>query len=189
MSVLRAEHLFKNYDHRQVVNELTALMGGAASRLNMSTKPPTIIMMAGLQGAGKTTSFYLMLGLVMTDKGHIYLDQTEITKYPIHRRARLGLGYLPQEPSIFEKMTVAENIMAILEFTSLNRQQRQLRLEELLNEFKISSLRHSLGITLSGGERRDSLDAADEAGHAPGRKGSDLLPAGAVLVYDCIFRH
>ena len=143
MSVLRAEHLFKNYDHRQVVNDVS-----------LTLTNQEIVGILGPNGAGKTTSFYLMLGLVMTDKGHIYLDQTEITKYPIHRRARLGLGYLPQEPSIFEKMTVAENIMAILEFTSLNRQQRQLRLEELLNEFKISSLRHSLGITLSGGERR-----------------------------------
>jgi lipopolysaccharide export system ATP-binding protein len=108
----------------------------------------------GPNGAGKTTSFYMIVGLIPTDRGRISLDGANISKMPIHSRAKLGLSYLPQEPSIFRKMTVAENILAILELQELTREKMNVRLEELLQELGIGHIRNSPAISLSGGERR-----------------------------------
>jgi lipopolysaccharide export system ATP-binding protein len=108
----------------------------------------------GPNGAGKTTSFYMIVGLIPTDRGRISLDGANISKMPIHSRAKLGLSYLPQEPSIFRKMTVAENILAILELQELTREKMNVRLEGLLQELGIGHIRNSPAISLSGGERR-----------------------------------
>jgi lipopolysaccharide export system ATP-binding protein len=114
-----------------------------------------VVGLLGPNGAGKTTSFYMILGLVPNDGGQVWFDNQNITLMPMHERARLGLGYLPQEPSVFRKLTVAENVMAILELRSeLSASRRKEILEELLHEFHISHLRDVLGISLSGGERR-----------------------------------
>ncbi|SSS06302.1 ABC transporter ATP-binding protein [Acinetobacter baumannii] len=111
--------------------------------------------MLGPNGAGKTTSFYMVVGLVRMDKGEIHLDDLDMSDLAMHERARKGIGYLPQEASIFRKLTIAENIMSILETRKdLNKQQRQQRLHELLNDFKISHIKDSLGMSVSGGERR-----------------------------------
>jgi lipopolysaccharide export system ATP-binding protein len=108
----------------------------------------------GPNGAGKTTSFYMIVGLIQSDRGRISLDGTNLSKMPIHSRAKLGLSYLPQEPSIFRKMTVAENILAILELQELTREKMNARLESLLQELGISHIRNNAAISLSGGERR-----------------------------------
>ena len=114
-----------------------------------------IVGLLGPNGAGKTTSFYMVVGLVRMDKGEIHLDNLDLSDLAMHERARKGIGYLPQEASIFRKLTIAQNIMAILETRQdLNKQQRQQRLTELLNDFKISHIKDSLGMSVSGGERR-----------------------------------
>ena len=114
-----------------------------------------IVGLLGPNGAGKTTSFYMVVGLVRMDKGEIHLDDLDMSDLAMHERARKGIGYLPQEASIFRKLTIAENIMSILETRKdLNKQQRQQRLHELLNDFKISHIKDSLGMSVSGGERR-----------------------------------
>ena len=114
-----------------------------------------IVGLLGPNGAGKTTSFYMVVGLVRMDKGEIHLDDLDMSDLAMHERARKGIGYLPQEASIFRKLTIAENIMSILETRKdLNKQQRQQRLTELLNDFKISHIKDSLGMSVSGGERR-----------------------------------
>jgi len=114
-----------------------------------------IVGLLGPNGAGKTTSFYMVVGLVRMDKGEIYLDDQDLSHFAMHERARKGIGYLPQEASIFRKLTIAENIMAILETRKeLNKAQREQRLKELLDDFKISHIKDSLGMSVSGGERR-----------------------------------
>lgn len=114
-----------------------------------------IVGLLGPNGAGKTTSFYMVVGLVRMDKGEIHLDNLDLSDLAMHERARKGIGYLPQEASIFRKLTISENIMAILETRKdLNKQQRQQRLTELLNDFKINHIKDSLGMSVSGGERR-----------------------------------
>ena len=114
-----------------------------------------LVALIGPNGAGKTTSFYMVVGLVRMDKGEIHLDDLDLSDLAMHERARKGIGYLPQEASIFRKLTIAENIMAILETRKdLNKQQRQQRLTELLNDFKINHIKDSLGMSVSGGERR-----------------------------------
>jgi len=114
-----------------------------------------IVGLLGPNGAGKTTCFYIIVGLIPADGGRLTLDGRDITRLPMHRRARLGLGYLPQEASVFRKLTVAENLLAVLELRrDLSRAQRQARMEALLDEFQVGHLRDSLGISLSGGERR-----------------------------------
>lgn len=114
-----------------------------------------IVGLLGPNGAGKTTSFYMVVGLVRMDKGEIHLDNEDLSHLAMHERARKGIGYLPQEASIFRKLTIAENIMAILETRKdLNKQQRQQRLNELLADFKIGHIKDSLGMSVSGGERR-----------------------------------
>ncbi|MHB8424419.1 MAG: LPS export ABC transporter ATP-binding protein [Gammaproteobacteria bacterium] len=142
--MLRAENLLKRYRRREVVHNIS-----------MELACGEVVGLLGPNGAGKTTSFYMIVGLLPADGGRIFLNGTEVTDLPVHARARLGLGYLPQEASIFRKLTAAENILAILETrVGLTRAQRQKRLEELLEELHISHIRDSLGLSLSGGERR-----------------------------------
>ncbi len=144
MSTLRAENLLKRYRRREVVR-----------KVSLDVSRGEVVGLLGPNGAGKTTSFYMIVGLVPADGGHIYLNGTDITDLPVHARARLGLGYLPQEASVFRKLSVADNILAILEARpGLTRAQRHNRLEELLEELHVAHLRDSLGLSLSGGERR-----------------------------------
>ena len=144
MSELRAEHLAKQYKSRPVIKDLS-----------LSIHSGEVVGILGPNGAGKTTAFYMLVGLVGCDAGHIYIDQQEITKQPIHARAKLGLGYLPQEASVFRKLSVSDNILGVLELRSeLNSAQRKTQLEQLLEELHIGHLRNSLGQSLSGGERR-----------------------------------
>ncbi len=144
MSVLAVKHLAKRYRSRAVVNDVS-----------LDVNSGEIVGLLGPNGAGKTTCFYMIVGLITCDEGAIILDGHDIKDYPMHARARMGVGYLPQEPSVFRKLTVAENIMAILEAVpGLNRDQRHTRLEELLQELHITHIRDSLGMSLSGGERR-----------------------------------
>ena len=138
------KHLAKNYSKRWVVKDVSFTMQSGQ-----------IVGLLGPNGAGKTTSFYMVVGLVRMDKGEIHLDDLDLSDLAMHERARKGIGYLPQEASIFRKLTIAENIMAILETRKgLNKQQRQQRLTELLNDFKINHIKDSLGMSVSGGERR-----------------------------------
>ncbi len=144
MSVLRADHLQKSYRSRRVVNDVS-----------VSVDSGEVVGLLGPNGAGKTTCFYMIVGLISCDHGAIVLDGKDITRFPMHARARAGIGYLPQEPSVFRKLTVAENIMAILETRhDLNRAQRHDLLDDLLHELHIGHLRDNAGISLSGGERR-----------------------------------
>ena len=144
MAVLEARNLAKSYGKRPVVKDVS-----------LSVKQGEIVGLLGPNGAGKTTCFYKIIGLVSQDGGVVTVDAQDITALPMHGRARRGLGYLPQEPSIFRKLSVEDNILAILETRSeLSRQQRRQRLEDLLHEFHISHLAKNTGMSLSGGERR-----------------------------------
>ncbi len=144
MAILAVHNLSKSYDHRLVVEDVS-----------FSVNQGEIVGLLGPNGAGKTTCFYMTIGLVRQDGGHITIDGDDISSLPMHGRARRGLGYLPQEPSIFRKLNVAENILAILETRAdLTPQQRQSKLVSLLNEFHIEHLTQSIGMSLSGGERR-----------------------------------
>ena len=143
MSELVIENLKKTFKKRTVVQDVS-----------LTIKSGEIVGLLGPNGAGKTTSFYMIVGLIPTDRGRISLDGANISKMPIHSRAKLGLSYLPQEPSIFRKMTVAENILAILELQELTREKMNARLEELLQELGVSHIRNNPAISLSGGERR-----------------------------------
>jgi lipopolysaccharide export system ATP-binding protein len=142
MSKLRADRLKKRYKARTVVKDVS-----------LEVESGEIVGLLGPNGAGKTTCFYMMVGLAAVDGGELYLDDRNLTHMPIHRRARLGLSYLPQEASIFRKLTVAENIKAVLELRQRN-DDGKARLDELLNELQIAHLRNSPAISLSGGERR-----------------------------------
>ena len=143
MSELRAENLSKRYKSRQVV-------AGASLRVTSGE----VVGLLGPNGAGKTTCFYMMVGLVRADGGSIQLDGVDMTRMPIYRRARLGLSYLPQEPSIFRRLSVAENIAAMLELKGYNQAELETRLEGLLEDLHISHLRDAQAVGLSGGERR-----------------------------------
>ncbi|TXH67287.1 MAG: LPS export ABC transporter ATP-binding protein [Thiothrix sp.] len=144
MAILRAEHLQKAYKKRQILKDV-----------NLAVHSAEVVGLLGPNGAGKTTCFYMIVGLVSADAGKIFINDLDITQAPMHERARAGLGYLAQEASVFRKLTVTENILAVLELRKdLNRTQRQAKLEQLLEEFQITHLRESLGISLSGGERR-----------------------------------
>ena len=144
MSVLSARHLSKRYRARAVVDDVS-----------FKVKSGEVVGLLGPNGAGKTTSFYMIVGLASCDDGRILVDREEVTLEPMHERARLGIGYLPQEASVFRKLTVEENILAVLEAQpKLDETARHKRLEELLHELHIGHLRESLGISLSGGERR-----------------------------------
>ena len=143
MSELIVENLRKRYKARTVVQDISLQLNSGE-----------VVGLLGPNGAGKTTSFYMMVGLVPLDGGRILLDGRDLSRLPIHLRARLGLSYLPQEPSIFRKMTVAENILAILQLQKLSAEEMQEQLEALLQELHIPHIRNSLAVSLSGGERR-----------------------------------
>jgi|TARA_B110000240_G_scaffold49472_1_gene56368 lipopolysaccharide export system ATP-binding protein len=144
MAVLEAYNLAKSYGKKIVVKDVS-----------LSVKQGEIVGLLGPNGAGKTTCFYMIIGLVAQDGGTVFIDDEDITTLPMHGRARRGLGYLPQEPSVFRKLSVEDNILAILETRKdLSRQQRNHKLKELMDEFHISHLAKNIGISLSGGERR-----------------------------------
>lgn len=144
MAILTASNLAKSYKGRAVVQDVSLEVGSGQ-----------IVGLLGPNGAGKTTCFYMIVGIITADRGSIAIDGRDMTALPMHRRARMGIGYLPQEASIFRRLSVAENIMAILESRSdLNRHQRHEKMEQLLEEFHITHIRASLGMSLSGGERR-----------------------------------
>ncbi len=141
--VLRTEGLVKCYGKRTVVNDVS-----------INVRQGEIVGLLGPNGAGKTTSFYMTTGLIVPNAGHIYLDDREITDFPVYKRARAGIGYLPQEASVFRKLSVEDNIMAVLEMTGLPRQRQLEKLEELIADFNLGKVRRNLGDQLSGGERR-----------------------------------
>jgi len=141
--VLEGKNLVKIYSKRKVVNDVS-----------ISVKQGEIVGLLGPNGAGKTTTFYMIVGMIRPDKGQIFLDGKDISRLPMYRRARLGIGYLAQEASIFRQLTVEDNLNAILETLPLSREERRVRLDKLLNEFNVSHLRKSMAFTLSGGERR-----------------------------------
>jgi lipopolysaccharide export system ATP-binding protein len=142
--VLEVKNIYKKYSGRVVVE--------AASFFVQSGE---VVGLIGPNGAGKTTCFYIACGLVKADKGQVFINQNDISKTPMHKRAQMGIGYLPQEPSIFRKLSVEDNILALLENNDkLNKNQQKHRLEELLSEFHIEHIRHNEGLSLSGGERR-----------------------------------
>lgn len=144
MHVLRANNLAKAYGENQVVRDIS-----------LEVHSGQVVGLLGPNGAGKTTSFYMIVGSVSQDKGTVEIDDLDVTSLPVHERARKGIGYLPQEASVFRKLTVAENLLAILETRrDLNKTQQNLKAEQLMSEFRISDIRNSLGISLSGGERR-----------------------------------
>ncbi len=142
-STLRAITLSKQYKNRQVVKSVS-----------LTIEPGQIIGLLGPNGAGKTTCFYMLVGLVKSDSGSVWLGDQDITALPIHLRARKGLGYLPQEASIFRKLTVEQNLLSVLESLKLSRAEQETRKENLLSEFNLTAVRHTLGQSLSGGERR-----------------------------------
>jgi lipopolysaccharide export system ATP-binding protein len=143
MTALKATGLAKSYKTRQVV-----------SNLSLELDDGEVVGLLGPNGAGKTTAFYMIVGLVPCDAGRITLGDVDVTLLPMHRRAQLGLGYLPQEASVFRKLSVEDNIMAILETRDMERAAREERLGQLLEELRIGHVRKTLGLTLSGGERR-----------------------------------
>jgi lipopolysaccharide export system ATP-binding protein len=140
---LRAEHLVKKYRSRTVVKDVS-----------LELKQGEIVGLLGPNGAGKTTSFYMIVGLIKTNGGQIFLDDTDITSFPVYKRAQLGIGYLAQEASIFRGMSVEDNIRSILEMTKFSKEYQHDKLETLLDEFGLQRVRKSVGIQLSGGERR-----------------------------------
>ena len=141
--VLRTEGLIKRYGKRTVVNDVS-----------YDVKQGEIVGLLGPNGAGKTTSFYMTTGLVIPNGGHVYLGNEEITSYPVYKRARAGIGYLPQEASVFRKMSVEDNIMSVLEMTGKPRDYQLQKLESLIGEFRLGKVRKNKGDQLSGGERR-----------------------------------
>ena len=140
---LYCENLVKVYGMRTVVK-------GVSMEVNQGE----IVGFLGPNGAGKTTSFYMITGQIVPNDGHVYLDDTEITKLPMYKRAQMGVGYLPQDASVFRKMSVENNILSVMEMKGYSKEQREERLESLIEEFNLSKVRKSLGIQLSGGERR-----------------------------------
>ena len=144
MAILKAEHLSKSYKGRKVVKDVS-----------LQVESGQIVGLLGPNGAGKTTCFYMIVGLVKADGGRVSIGQQDLTYAPMHGRARAGIGYLPQEASIFRRLSVSDNIMGILETRKdLTREQRRDKMESLLNEFNITHIRDSAGMALSGGERR-----------------------------------
>ncbi len=141
--ILRAENLVKIYKHRRVVNDVSFEVGQGE-----------IVGLLGPNGAGKTTSFYQIVGLIKPYSGRVYLDNKDITKLPMYKRAKLGIGYLAQEASVFRQMSVEDNILSVLQFTKLSKAEQLKKLEALLEEFSLKHIRKSTGISLSGGERR-----------------------------------
>ncbi|SMD42939.1 lipopolysaccharide export system ATP-binding protein [Aquiflexum balticum DSM 16537] len=140
---LRADNLIKIYKGRKVVNNIS-----------VEVEQGEIVGLLGPNGAGKTTSFYMIVGLIQPNEGQIFLEDQNITKLPMYRRAKLGIGYLAQEASVFRKLSVEENILAVLEMTKLTKAERKEKTESLLEEFSLTHVRKNLGMVLSGGERR-----------------------------------
>ena len=141
--ILRAEHLLKIYKGRSVVNDIS-----------VEVSQGEIVGLLGPNGAGKTTSFYMIVGLIQPNSGKIFLEDQDITGLPMYKRAKLGIGYLAQEASVFRKLSVEENILAVLEMTTLTKVQQKEKMESLLEEFSLTHVRKNLGMVLSGGERR-----------------------------------
>jgi len=141
--LLRTENIVKKYRKRTVVNDVS-----------LQVNQGEIVGLLGPNGAGKTTSFYIIVGLIKPFSGQVFLDDENITNEPMYKRAQRGISYLPQEPSVFRKLSVEDNLTAILEFSKFNKDQQKERLEYLLDEFGLQTVRKSFGITLSGGERR-----------------------------------
>jgi len=141
--ILKAEHLIKIYKKKKVVNDISVEVGQGE-----------IVGLLGPNGAGKTTSFYMIVGLVKPNGGTVFLDNQDITPLPMYKRAKLGIGYLAQEASVFRKLTVEENIMAVLEMSTIPKKDQKEKVEELLEEFSLTHVRKNLGMVLSGGERR-----------------------------------
>ena len=154
--VLRTEGLIKRYGRRTVVNDVS-----------INVRQGEIVGLLGPNGAGKTTSFYMTTGLIVPNAGHIYLDDKDITGFPVYKRARAGIGYLPQEASVFRKLSVEDNILAVLEMTNLSRKEQHEKLESLIKEFRLEKVRKNLGDRLSGGERRRTEIARCLAIHRP----------------------
>lgn len=140
---IHTKHLIKRYGNRTVVNNVS-----------VEVKQGEIVGLLGPNGAGKTTSFYMVVGLIKPDEGEVYLNDLNITKMPMYKRAQMGIGYLPQEASIFRKLSVEDNIAAVLEMTKLGKKEQKFKLEELLSEFRLTHVRKNNGDSLSGGERR-----------------------------------
>jgi lipopolysaccharide export system ATP-binding protein len=140
---LRAENLVKQYKKRKVVNQMS-----------LEVEQGEIVGLLGPNGAGKTTTFYMVVGLVKPDEGKVFLDGNDITSYPMYKRAQKGVGYLPQEASVFRDLTVEDNIKAVLEMTNKSRKEQEEKTEQLLDEFGLHKVRKNLGKVLSGGERR-----------------------------------
>jgi len=143
MAVLSVQNLQKTYNKNNVVKDIS-----------LNVESGEIVGLLGPNGAGKTTSFYMIVGLVAADHGQIKIDQKDLTRMPIHLRSRLGISYLPQEPSIFRKLNVAQNILSIIELNEKSKVKQQARLNDLLNELNINHIRQNIAISLSGGERR-----------------------------------
>lgn len=141
--LLKAEHLVKKYKGRVVVNDIS-----------VQVSQGEIVGLLGPNGAGKTTSFYMIVGLVKPNEGRIFLEDEDITNLPMYKRAKKGIGYLAQEASVFRKLTVEENLLAVLEMTKLSKKEQKEKIEELLEEFSLTHVRKNLGMVLSGGERR-----------------------------------
>lgn len=143
MDILRTEHLIKRYGKRTVVNDVS-----------IQLQQGEIVGLLGPNGAGKTTTFYMTTGLITANNGKIFLNDEDITSYPMYKRAKLGIGYLPQEASVFRKMTVEDNILSVLELTDFTPEYQKQKLEQLIREFNLGHVRKNLGDRLSGGERR-----------------------------------
>ena len=141
--ILRAENMIKTYKKRKVVNDIS-----------LKVEQGEIVGLLGPNGAGKTTSFYMIVGLIKPNEGNVYLEEEDITPLPMFKRAKLGIGYLAQEPSVFRKLTVEENIMAVLEMTRYSKKEQKEKMETLLEEFSLTHVRKNKGQVLSGGERR-----------------------------------
>lgn len=141
--VIHTKDLVKQYRNRIVVN-----------KVSVDVKQGEIVGLLGPNGAGKTTSFYMVVGLIKPDEGEVFLNEENITKLPMYKRAQMGIGYLPQEASVFRKLSVEDNISAVLEMTNLSKQQQKQKLEDLIAEFRLSHVRKNNGDSLSGGERR-----------------------------------
>ena len=143
MDKLRTEHLVKRYGKRTVVNDVSIYL-----------EQGEIVGLLGPNGAGKTTTFYMTTGLVTANNGKIFLNDDDITDFPMYKRAQMGIGYLPQEASVFRKLSVEDNIRAVLELTNFSQEYQEQKLEQLIREFNLNHVRHNLGDRLSGGERR-----------------------------------
>lgn len=143
MDTLRTEHLYKKYGKRTVVNDVS-----------IELQQGEIVGLLGPNGAGKTTTFYMTTGLITANSGHIFLNDEDITSFPMYKRAQMGIGYLPQEASVFRKMTVEDNIRSVLELTKFTKEYQEQKVEQLIKEFNLNHVRKNLGDRLSGGERR-----------------------------------